>query len=102
MTGWQTRELFIPDDHPSAAGHFPGDPIIPGALLLDAAVAAIAGAAGDGGVIVRAAKFLRPVRHGTHLTLRWLRLNDGLFRFECRFAEEVALTGTLEWTGGAV
>jgi len=102
MTSWQTRELFIPDDHPSAAGHFPGDPIIPGALLLDAAVAAIVGTAGDGGVVIRAAKFLRPVRHGARLTLRWLPLDDGLFRFECRFAEEVALTGTLERTGGTV
>jgi 3-hydroxyacyl-[acyl-carrier-protein] dehydratase len=102
MTGWQTRELFIPDGHPTAAGHFPGDPIIPGALLLDAALAAIAGAAGDGAVAIRAAKFLRPVRHGARLTLRWLPLDNGLFRFECRFEEEVVLTGTLERTGGAV
>lgn len=32
--------LTIARDHPSLAGHFPGRPIVPAALLLDAAVAA--------------------------------------------------------------
>lgn len=28
--------LSIPADHPALAGHFPGDPLAPGALILDA------------------------------------------------------------------
>jgi 3-hydroxyacyl-[acyl-carrier-protein] dehydratase len=31
----------IPDDHPSLVGHFPGRPIVPGVVLLDAAIALI-------------------------------------------------------------
>lgn len=31
-------------DHPAARGHFPGNPIIPGALLLSEALRAVAGA----------------------------------------------------------
>jgi len=33
-------------DHPVAAGHFPGNPIIPGAMLLDEVLQAIRDAAG--------------------------------------------------------
>jgi 3-hydroxyacyl-[acyl-carrier-protein] dehydratase len=29
------REFAIPADHPSLPGHFPGNPIVPGVLLLD-------------------------------------------------------------------
>ena len=101
MTDWLSRELLIPGDHPSAEGHFPGDPIVPGALLLDAAVAAIAGEVGDGRFVIPSAKFLRPVRHGAPLVLRWRPLGAGLFRFECCSAQEVALTGTLRHTQGA-
>ena len=67
---WQTQEILIPGDHPSAAGHFPGNPIMPGALLLDAVVAAVAGVP-QGCSRSRNAKFLRPVAHGTALQLRW-------------------------------
>jgi len=33
--------LRVESDHPALAGHFPGHPIVPGALLLDEALHAI-------------------------------------------------------------
>ena len=52
---WQTRSLHgnsdeivlefafsIPDNHPSLSGHFPGNPIVPGVLLLDQLIHEIA------------------------------------------------------------
>lgn len=91
-------ELHFPGDHPAAAGHFPGNPIVPGALLLDAAIAAITGhAAPPGGIIIRNAKFLRPVRPGERLVLAWEAAASGSIRFEGRVAGEAraAFAGTI-------
>ena len=92
---WQSQDFSLALGHPSAAGHFPGNPIIPGALLLDAMVAAIAGP--EGNVTIEAAKFLQPVRHGEPLQLRWQTLDDGQFRFECRVTRDhsLVLAGSL-------
>ena len=39
-------EFSVPADHPSLAGHFPGHPVVPGVLLLDEALRALAQATG--------------------------------------------------------
>jgi 3-hydroxymyristoyl/3-hydroxydecanoyl-(acyl carrier protein) dehydratase len=52
------RLRFAPS-HPAFAGHFPGAPVVPGALLLAAALDAL-GLAGAG-THVASAKFLSPV-----------------------------------------
>ena len=51
--------LHIPADHPAFAGHFPGIPIVPGVVLLDEAIQAIAAEIGHaGGWSVASVKFL--------------------------------------------
>lgn len=95
MTGWTRRPLQVPDNHPTAAGHFPGHPIVPGALLLDEVARHLAG---PGRLTFRAVKFLAPVRHGEPLELLWRDENGGHCRFEIRHgaAHAAVLTGTLE------
>jgi len=97
MSIWQVQDVLLPGDHPSAAGHFPGHPIIPGALLLDALVAAAAPGRAD--VTIASAKFLTPVSHGTALQLRWQEAGAKI-RFECRADEALVMSGML--TLGAV
>lgn len=89
---WQCAELTYPAEHASAAGHFPGNPILPGALLLDGILATIAPAAE---VTIRSAKFLRPARPGERLSLRWRALATQAIHFECEGASGIAATGTL-------
>lgn len=73
-----TRQVrvHVPADHPAFAGHFPGNPLLPGvallaqaqeALLADPEVAPWLAA----GVALNAAKFLAPVRPGADLEIRW-------------------------------
>jgi len=79
--------------HPTAAGHFPGNPIIPGALLLDHALSAIGAAAP---VEIQVAKFLRPVRPGDSVQIRWQQQSGGTVKFECRVRDALALSGALK------
>jgi len=96
---WRSVEVRFASDHPTAAGHFPSNPIIPGALLLDEVVKAIVETAyGGREVVIRAAKFFRPVRPGDSVRLRWQPADDGMIKFECRMSDSdrMAATGTLE------
>lgn len=67
-------------EHPAFAGHFPGDPMVPGALLLDAALAALAKRCGVPyeALQVRSAKFLTPVRPGETVRLAYAESPAGL------------------------
>jgi 3-hydroxyacyl-[acyl-carrier-protein] dehydratase len=85
--------LVIAPDHPAFAGHFPGTPILPGVVLLDAAVHALlvahrAGPAAVGNDCaaplceISSAKFLSPVRPGETLTISYRTLVSGNTHFE--------------------
>jgi hypothetical protein len=90
--GWSSAEHRFAPDHPTGAGHFPGNPIIPGALLLDHMLDVI-GRARKGRQDVRVAKFLRPVRPGDIVTFRWRNTGRDI-AFECVMASgDVALSG---------
>jgi 3-hydroxyacyl-[acyl-carrier-protein] dehydratase len=87
-------ETRIGIDHPTAAGHFPGNPIIPGAVLLDEVLSAMA-AGGAGFCRIRSAKFLQPVRPGDRILIRWQEMPSGQAKFECLLLdpERLALSG---------
>ena len=98
----RTVELQIAHDHPAFAGHFPGQPLLPGVSLLaevleavldDAVLAALVGPAPR----IGAAKFLAPVRPGAALTITLDAGPRGL-RFEVREGERVAASGQFEAT----
>jgi 3-hydroxymyristoyl/3-hydroxydecanoyl-(acyl carrier protein) dehydratase len=57
----ETRVVIEPS-HPSLAGHFPGDPIVPAALLMDHAISFVEKSFARRVAAVAAAKFLTPVR----------------------------------------
>ena len=89
--------LHVAADHPAFAGHFPGQPILPGVVLLAEALHAISQATGRGAErwTLASAKFLRPVTPGTALTLSHTVSESGGVRFEVRAAAIVVASGTL-------
>ena len=99
---WDCCEVRFAPDHPTASGHFPSNPIIPGALLLDAVIRAITdNATLEQSVDVRVAKFLHLVRPGDTVRIRWRSLGAGDIRFECHLLPEdtLAMTGVLDLAG---
>jgi acyl-coenzyme A synthetase/AMP-(fatty) acid ligase len=85
--------LRFPASHPSGEGHFPGNPLLPGAVLLDHLLPALfAGAAGAG--TIDTVKFHHPVRPGDSLRVT-LKAAGEIMRFEARLAGsgQLALSG---------
>ena len=89
------RALVFMPDHPAFAGHFPGAPIVPGVLLLDAALHALETETGAAAATIASAKFLYPVAPGESLTLSLKRSETGSVRFEIATGAERAAIGQL-------
>ena len=95
-------ELRFAPDHPALAGHFPQHPVVPGVLLLDAALHRIESAAAADGLgaagppwHIVAVKFHRPVRADESLQLNVAPQADRTLRFELRSGETLAMSGSI-------
>ena len=93
--------LAIPIDHPAYAGHFPGRPVLPGVVLLDATLRALE-LAGRGPAMsdsgrweINSAKFQSAVRPGEELTLQHETLPNGSIRFAVRTPDRAVASGTI-------
>jgi 3-hydroxyacyl-[acyl-carrier-protein] dehydratase len=82
-------------NHPCGAGHFPGNPIIPGALLLDEVLACIATDLdiANGVWRIKSAKFPQPVRPGGTVHIDYTRAANGEIRFAGSVAESKVISG---------
>ena len=97
--------LYIAPDHPAFAGHFPGAPILPGVVLLDAAVHAAmqagpflpAGGCDNASPVcqISSVKFLSPVGPGETLLLSCASTASGSLRFDISSGGRKVATGTL-------
>jgi 3-hydroxyacyl-[acyl-carrier-protein] dehydratase len=93
--------LHIPPDHPAFAGHFPGTPIVPGVVLLDAAIHAASRLLGTAeSCQVSAAKFLGAVGPGETLAISVETTASGGAHFEIKNGDRKVATGTLVWPPG--
>ena len=88
----RTGRFAVPADHPSLPGHFPGRPVVPGVLLLDAVFAL---AAARPTKLLRA-KFAAPVGPGEEVEVAFAERGGNRLAFTCRCRGAVVLTGEFE------
>jgi 3-hydroxymyristoyl/3-hydroxydecanoyl-(acyl carrier protein) dehydratase len=104
-----TATLCVPAAHPCLPGHFPGQPVVPGVLLLDALAVALAvplavplaiplAGAAPSARIARLArvKFAAPVLAEQTVLLRWEPMAPGRIAFTGTVAGAEVLSGQAE------
>jgi len=96
-------EMRITEQHASFAGHFPGFPILPGAVLLDEALHEIERSRGLDLTRWRltSVKFLAAVRPGDVLTLQHVTPDASTIRFDIRSDGRATASGTMTLMGEA-
>ena len=90
-------EFSISSDHPSLPGHFPGNPIVPGVVLLDEVIKAAETTYGDSGHVtaVPMAKFLQSLAPRQVCRIDFSRREGGQIQFVCYVQEKTIATGLL-------
>jgi 3-hydroxymyristoyl/3-hydroxydecanoyl-(acyl carrier protein) dehydratase len=78
--------------HPALPGHFPGNPVVPGVVLLDCIVAAIERAHGARLAKIASVKFLAPLKPDEDAELR-VTLDGARVRFRIDRDDQPILRG---------
>lgn len=97
MNGAVRARFTVPASHPALPGHFPGRPIVPGVVLLDAVIAAARDAFGRGAATgLPRAKFLSPVLPEQEVIAELTLSASGRVAFTCRVADRPVASGELD------
>ncbi len=86
-------------DHPSLEGHFPGQPIVPGVVILDEIIKAFNKEQGATCKIQKIpfVKFMLPLEPGVQIIFTF-DISNNLVRFTGRCGEKIIVTGQLEYS----
>lgn len=94
MTARPAATFVVPHDHPSLPGHFPGRPVVPGVLLLDAVIAAARDAFDLGPTTgLPRAKFAAPVLPGDRVEIALNLAAPGRVAFACKVRGGIVASG---------
>ena len=93
-------QRVIPGDHPSLAGHFPGNPIVPGVVILEEVVQALVEWRGNCRLQgIPAVKFLVPLQPNQVFTIHLSTHTEQRVQFRCTLPDgQLFAQGQLEVT----
>ncbi|HEX5391778.1 MAG TPA: hypothetical protein VFW68_00755 [Rhodocyclaceae bacterium] len=86
----------VPTDHPAFPGHFPGNPIVPGVVILDQALVFLSDAIGKPITHCKlgSAKFLNPVGPGETLAFQYAQ-RAGAIQVSVKRGEQPVATASI-------
>lgn len=87
----------VPADHPAFAGHFPGNPILPGVVLLDTVMRVVTAATGLAPDVcdIGSVKFRGTAKPGDELAIQHTVSDSGAIRFEIAAADRRIASGSI-------
>lgn len=92
-------QFTISKTHPSLAGHFPNNPIVPGAVILDEVINEINDKwPGKKVYKIKTVKFVKPLQAGQVVMLTINEISKAVMKFSCTYSNDVIVTGQCEVT----
>lgn len=89
-------ECTVPAKHPSLDGHFPGNPVVPGVILLEEILTVLKEWMPGSRIYgFQTVKFLHPVKPDSNFTIELEQTSPGLIRFKCHTGKILLNTGTV-------
>ena len=86
----------IKSDHPCLAGHFPGNPIVPGVVILDEIFYALTSWKNNCQIEqISTVKFLAPIKPGQQFIITLAETKSKRIEFKCSRDDTVFATGKL-------
>lgn len=89
----------IAAEHPALAGHFPGNPIVPGVLLVSRVCAAVSVAHGGAVGAVPVVRFHAPLKPAERFDIDVEPAGAGRYRFRVVRGDTLIATGTVHAAG---
>lgn len=84
-------------DHPALEGHFPGDPVVPGVVILEEVFTGLVEVLGDIELVsFPRVKFLSPLRPGQPFTVCYTLTHPTEVSFTCSCAGRMVSQGRVE------
>jgi len=90
------HHFCIPHDHPALPGHFPGNPVVPGVVLLEEVMSSLEAVYGpQPAVRLPQVKFLQPLLPGQDAVIELMTRGAASWRFRVLRDDVVLATGDI-------